>query len=360
MKKLLITFPALLFLFLLAGCNAIEGKAVGLSIIYGIMAVFSLLLLVLYCCLTIKKEPWFLVLFSSVLIVNVGYLALAVSSTLAEALLANRISYLGAVCLPLSMLMIILSVCKINCRKWVPLLLICFSAFVLFVAMSPGYLDIYYKEVSLDIVDGVSSLQKVYGPWHFLYYVYLFSYFGLMIFAIAFSIAKKQLESTGHAAILAIAVFVNIGVWLIEQVVDINFEILSVSYVITEMFLLGLHILLKEQSNRIADYGAKNSISGTTEQLPAQETQVSASATDAGAPSTDEEMHKQFIAGVASLTPTELSIYHFYLDQKSTKEVMELLNIKENTLKFHNKNIYGKLGVSSRKQLVAMAQKINN
>lgn len=117
--------------------------------------------------------------------------------------------------------------------------------------MSPGYLDIYYKEVSLDIVDGVSSLQKVYDPWHFLYYVYLFSYFGLMIFAIAFSIAKKQLESTGHAAILAIAVFVNIGVWLIEQVVDINFEILSVSYVITEMFLLGLHKKPKSALRRL-------------------------------------------------------------------------------------------------------------
>jgi len=30
---------------------------------------------------------------------------------------------------------------------------------------------------------------------------------------------------------------------------------------------------------------------------------------------------------------------------------MAELNIKENTLKFHNKNIYGKLGVSSRKEL---------
>jgi len=32
------------------------------------------------------------------------------------------------------------------------------------------------------------------------------------------------------------------------------------------------------------------------------------------------------------------------------------MNIKENTLKYHNKNIYSKLGISSRKQLLAMAE----
>lgn len=48
-------------------------------------------------------------------------------------------------------------------------------------------------------------------------------------------------------------------------------------------------------------------------------------------------------------------IYQLYLDGKGTKEIMQEMNIKENTLKFHNKNIYSKLGVSSRKQLIQIA-----
>ena len=55
------------------------------------------------------------------------------------------------------------------------------------------------------------------------------------------------------------------------------------------------------------------------------------------------------------LTPTERIIYDYYLEGKSTKEIMAALNIKENTLKYHNKNIYSKLGVSSRKQLMKIA-----
>ena len=40
---------------------------------------------------------------------------------------------------------------------------------------------------------------------------------------------------------------------------------------------------------------------------------------------------------------------------KNAKEILTILSITENTLKFHNKNIYNKLGVSSRKQLLRYA-----
>ena len=40
---------------------------------------------------------------------------------------------------------------------------------------------------------------------------------------------------------------------------------------------------------------------------------------------------------------------------KTAKEILVVLGVTENTLKFHNKNIYNKLGVSSRKQLLRYA-----
>ena len=53
-------------------------------------------------------------------------------------------------------------------------------------------------------------------------------------------------------------------------------------------------------------------------------------------------------------------IYTFYIEGKTTKEIREKLNITENTLKYHNKNIYSKLGVCSRKELVEVAKTIKN
>ena len=44
----------------------------------------------------------------------------------------------------------------------------------------------------------------------------------------------------------------------------------------------------------------------------------------------------------------------------TTQEVLEKLQIKENTLKYHNKNLYGKLGVSGRKELLVVYKAINS
>jgi len=52
-------------------------------------------------------------------------------------------------------------------------------------------------------------------------------------------------------------------------------------------------------------------------------------------------------------------IFDLYVEGDGTKDVLSKMNIKENTLKYHNKNIYGKLGVSSRKQLLEIANKIS-
>ena len=72
--------------------------------------------------------------------------------------------------------------------------------------------------------------------------------------------------------------------------------------------------------------------------------------------SSDFIEHCNFMrAQLPRLTPSERTIYELYLEGKSTKEVLQSLNIAQNTLKFHNKNIYSKLGVSSRKQLLRFA-----
>ena len=66
----------------------------------------------------------------------------------------------------------------------------------------------------------------------------------------------------------------------------------------------------------------------------------------------DQKQIDLFLTGLEHLTQTEKRIFDAYIARFTTKEVLASLNIKENTLKFHNKNIYSKLGVSSRKELL--------
>ena len=119
-KKHLIPFLFLISLSL-SSCNAFGNNTISISNVYLTTALLAALLLVSYFFVAKKYEIWFIVLFSSVTVVNVGYAWLSRSLTLGSALWANRISYLGSVFLPIAMLMIILKTTKINYHKLVPI-----------------------------------------------------------------------------------------------------------------------------------------------------------------------------------------------------------------------------------------------
>lgn len=375
MKKESITIVVLLLInVLLVGCNGLDSASTSLSIVYGFTTVAALLLLVAYGALVHKKELWFLLLFSCVFIVNLGYFALSISKSLEEALLANRIAYLGSVFLPMSMFMIIMNVCGIRYKRIVPGLLLCICIIVFLVAASPGYLDIYYKEVSFNMNSGVGMLEKTYGEWHCLYLFYLVSYFGIMVITIIHSSLLKRMESKLYAIMLAGAVLVNIGVWLLEQLVDIEFEFLAVSYIISEFFMLSLCLIRQEQVsneekssiNEMREVRDKETVQQQSKEESSSQLETNGlnTVTDSKAPEPEQdntiidEQTQLFLEGVSNLTPTEKKIYHCYLDGKTTKEILKEMNITENTLKYHNKNIYGKLGVSSRKQLKEIAKNL--
>lgn len=68
-----------------------------------------------------------------------------------------------------------------------------------------------------------------------------------------------------------------------------------------------------------------------------------------------QDVYDFFLTGLKQLTPTEKAIFDLYMDGKTAAEIMEIMTIKQTTLKYHNRNIYSKLGVSSKKQLLGYA-----
>lgn len=360
MKKLFAGAPLLLFLALyLTGCCPVGSKSGSPLVVYGAAAVISLALLIGYIRIVRKKNVWFITLFSSVLVVNTGYTVLAVFTGLEMALWANRISYLGSVCLPLSMLMIILHETNTPYRKQLPQVLLGASGLIFLIAASPGILPIYYKEVAFSAVGGVSTLVKVYGPLHPLYLFYLVGYFSAMVAVILRAQLKKTIDTTCHAVILAIAVFVNLGVWFIEQLVHIDFEFLSISYIISELFLLGVHLVMNE-NHRLREIIHQVETSAPHSPSAEASTPEVMLETRLDIETVAPERIEFYLAGLSTLTPTERAIYDAHLARVTSKEIMATLNIKESTLKYHNRNLYSKLGVANRKELLELHKYIKS
>lgn len=311
-----------------------------MTMIYGVIAGVSLLLLVGYGALVKKKEIWLLLLFVSVFLVNGGYFSLSISKTLEEALLANRIAYLGSVFLPLCMLMTIIGVCRYPCKKWAVGLLICVNMIVFLIAASPGYTGWYYEEVTLIFVDGAAKLQKVYGPLHKIYFVYLFAYFGMMAGVIVRSVRKKLVDSPKQALLLLIVVFLNIVFWLVEQLIRWDFEFLSVSYIISELLLLCLYSMLQDYEELQERVEAQPSIA--EEETKAEE---------------GLEQKVTYWSEAAQLSPREKEVLRELLTEKKRKEIAETLCIAENTVKTHTSNVFSKLEVSTRSELIEKVMK---
>ena len=312
-------------------------------ITYAIMAIIATVLLIGYLVLVRKKEPWLLLLYVCVTIVNVGYFLLSVSPTLTFAIFANDLTYLGSVFLSMSMLLTIIKLCGFTVKKKLILSLLVFGCVMFAIIATSGILPWYYKEVSLIHVDGAAKLDKVYGVLHPVYLIYLLAYFAAMVACIVQSIRKKMIASQRHATLLAAIVFGNIAVWLVEKFIPWNFEFLSVSYLFSEIILLGLYWMMQ-------DYIRSDLIPQPVKEAPRHPP------VDIATMPIEEKVLKV----LASLKPGEMlaarerEILELVLQNKKRKEIAEELCLSENTIKTYTRTLYGKVGVSSREELYAL------
>lgn len=68
--------------------------------------------------------------------------------------------------------------------------------------------------------------------------------------------------------------------------------------------------------------------------------------------SADPDRYAVFRENLSALTPKEREVFDLYADGRNAKEIQSLLSITENTLKYHNRNLYSKLGISTRRELL--------
>ena len=310
---------------------------------YAIMAIIATILLICYFSLVHKKEPWLLLLYSCVAVVNIGYFLLSVSKTLAFAIFANDVAYFGSVFLSMSMLLTIVKLCGFKIGKKLVIALVVIGFVMFLIVATVGILPWYYKEVELIFVEGAAKLKKVHGVLHPLYLVYLVGYFAAMVACILQSIRKKMIASQRHASLIAAIVFGNIAVWFVEKFIPWDFEFLSVSYIFSEIILLALYWMMQ-------DYVRVDLVP-----RPEREVLRPAPVNIATIPSEDK-MQKilSFLKEGEELAPREREILELILEGEKRKAIADALCLSENTIKTYTRTLYGKLGVGSREELYAL------
>ena len=318
-----------------------------MSTVYGLAMAVSLLMIGVYYYVDRKHDKYLLLLFVSVAVSDFGYFLLSLSKTLDAALWSNRIAYLGNVFLPFSLLMMIMTLSRFTYPKWLPKALVAVNTVMLLIAASGGWFPIYYKNVSLDFVNGLPVLIKEYGPLHAVYKVFLFAYFSAMVAVIAYTAVKKTVVSSKHTVFLAFVIIGNIAIWLVENMIHSSFEFLSISYILTEGMILFLYSILQ-------DYGLKDTpqnVDAITEQHIETVEIIKAFS--------DEQIDSimKNWSAVDTLSQREKEVLRFLLENKKRKIIAETLFVTESTIKKHTAAIYRKLETANRTELFEKAKK---
>ena len=214
--------------------------------VYGTITIIAFILIGICLLVDKNKERYLLLLFISIFLANLGYFLISIAPSLNFALNANRLSYLGQVFWPYFRLIMLLTICKIDRPKWLNPILITISIVVLFIAASPGIFPIYYKTVEIDKSSGFTKIVREYEILHKTYLVYLISYMIAQLSVVIYAICKKRIISYLHAVFLLSATLCNTVIWLVEKFISRNFELLSVSYIITELFILLVYGIVQQ------------------------------------------------------------------------------------------------------------------
>lgn len=331
-------------------------NTVPMTVIYGVVVLAAFILMVGYWRLLRRKEQWLQYLSFSVLGINVGYFCLSVSDSVQGAFVANGIVSLFSVLLPFFLLMTMLNVCGMTYSKKMAALLLLVGALFFLLAIS--------------------------GNSYFWYGVYVFLYVAGMLGVVFDTMKKGKRVPCKMAVFLMLTVLCNVFIWWMEELLKLDFELLSVSYVFTELFLLMMFLILEEVntdtvSEQVVDGKAeigdkepvvekdcgKLSDAHTTEDL------VNDMAKDMTNDIVKEEVSSAAIfeqiqmrtlgtaiTGIEKLSVREMEVLLLIMDNKRRKDIADELNITENTVKKHTSHIFSKLGISSRKELFAKCQ----
>lgn len=318
---------------------------------YAVTFAVSLLMLCVYFYTDRKRDIWLRLLFIFVTISNGGYLALAMSRSVGIALASNAVAYLGNAFLPFFLLMMVIQLSYVRCPRYLPGVLIAVNTLMFLIAASGGIFPIYYKEVSLEFLDGAARLVKVYGPLHCVYKLFILGYFAAIVGIIGYTAVKKTAVSTKHTLFLAIVLLGNIALWLVENITGTKYEFLSISYLMTEGLILLLYGILQ-------DYEQAQPATEHSELAYADADQSSGvSSTDIQQSLSQEQIREVFEnwTAIGTLTQRETEVLTFIYEKRKRKDIAQVLFVTESTIKKHTSNVYRKLGVANRAELFEKA-----
>ena len=216
-----------------------------ITVYYHVLLAMSIVLAILYLLSWHKHyDVHVTLIFMLVPIAILGNVLTVRSTTLGEAILANKVTYLGGTFLILIITLSILNLCQINIPQWGKIAMFAMSTFVYLMVLTVGDRSWFYRSCEFTLDDGAGRLvNKVYGPFHTMFAVIVMLYFAIGIAAMVYSFLRKKSVPNKIIVLLFIpemvAIFAFYGG---RELITDRIELVPLAYVFAQiMYLIIIH-----------------------------------------------------------------------------------------------------------------------
>lgn len=231
---------------------------------YEIMFFTSVILTVIYALIWNKRfNVHFTLIFFLMPLSELGYVMLAGSDSLSEALAAQKILYAGACFLILLIMLSIFSVCRIKLNRWFHTVVILLSPLIYIGALTMGRSKLFYTNVTFEKTGGVSVLHKDYGVLHHVFYGMLILYMFLSTAALIYTLRKKDI-SNKTIYLMFLPEMITFVCFFGGKIYSDTFELVPFGYVFAQViYLIIIHrMCLYEIGDTAADALVQNGNTG--------------------------------------------------------------------------------------------------
>ena len=210
-----------------------------MRIYYDSLFIISLVMGAIYAIIWRKRfSVYFTLIFLLIPITIRGYISQTNALTLTEVISGIKLSYQGASFLLLFMMLAIFDLCNLNLSKLTKLILFFLTALIYLPVLTVGSGTLFYKSISLNIVNGRPEVIKEYGPFHTVFYVFLATYLLITVAGIIYTLIRKKEVSKKNLLILLFCEISAILMYLNQHIFHPVVDLSPFSYIVSEILLL--------------------------------------------------------------------------------------------------------------------------
>ena len=198
-----------------------------------------------------------------ILISNVGYFILSCSRNVEEAVLANAISYVGGIFLPLIIVYILIDYSDSKVPAWFTILILFFNVVVFASILLTDRFPYYYSSVEF-ILGSPSVLIKHPGLIYYVRYIMLAVEVGLAVFFTILTYTGKKTASFKMMLSYAICLAGGFCVYVLGNVLNLKYSLIPfcylmcsfmLDYVVTRSTIYDVNLNVQEKIEELSTYG---------------------------------------------------------------------------------------------------------